>query len=109
MAVSPPHPHTLIGVNPPVRPGDAVWNVLTSARPERCKVETVDSIAERYRVIRESSNSPLLTDQECCLEALEALLSSIWASTESGTGALALEMEERRLKLMNAMQTGTEM
>ncbi len=108
MAVSPVRRNPVLAVDPRASDENSTWSIPRPGRAGTGETWSLTSIAVCYGVIKEASNSPLLTDQERTLDALEALLPSIWSSSETGADGLALEMQERRDKLIQAMATGTE-
>ncbi len=62
----------------------------------------------RYARIKAETISPLREEMERSLDQLRDLMPIVWGSCEPGAQALAVEMEQRRVRLIRALNAGTE-
>ena len=68
-----------------------------------------DDILRRYLLIKSLSCSPLRDDLELCLAELDALIATARVAWAPVMNYLDFEMEERRLKVIDALQSGYEL
>lgn len=83
-----------------VFPCDDAWSAAT--------VDGVDDIQRRFLTVKSVSGSPLRDDLDLCLSELDALISALQA-TSPILDYLGFEMENHRLKIIDALQSGYEL
>lgn len=82
---------------------------LGAAKPLCALAPQLDALRLKYVELRNASTSPVREEVEQCLAQLEELMPVVWACQDVGAVVLAVEMEMRRVHIIEALNSGTEL